>query len=76
LYIRSSPPPAGDAIGGSPWTVEAEVALRRLQLAADAAIDADPVLQGIFDALLSPPAAPPAAPPPGLLPPLPPISYR
>jgi hypothetical protein len=56
---------AYNAIGGAPWTVEAEVALRQLQLAADAAIDADPVLKGIFDALLSPPmprSLPPVAP--------------
>jgi hypothetical protein len=62
---------AYDAIGGSPWADEAEVALRRLQLAADAAIDADPALQGIFDAVLSPPVT---LPPPSM--PLPPISYR
>jgi hypothetical protein len=43
-----------DAVGGGHWPVEVEVALRRLNLAVDAAIDADPVLREIFDAV--PPA--------------------
>lgn len=49
---------ARDALGGASWTAAAENALRRLQLAADAAVDADPMLQGIFDSLLSPPVPP------------------
>src|SRR6266404_1917029 len=61
---------AGEAIGGSCWAVEAEVALRRLQLAVDSAIDADPVLQEIFDVALPRPFAEWAAAHP--LPPFPP----
>jgi hypothetical protein len=40
---------AHEAIGGTCWPVEVEVALHKLQLAADAIIDADPVLREIFD---------------------------
>jgi hypothetical protein len=40
---------AGESIGGSPWAVEIEVALHKLCVAVDRAIDADPIAKEIFD---------------------------
>jgi hypothetical protein len=59
---------AYDAIGGSPWQLEAVVAIHHLYLAVDAAIDSDPVLREIFDAVRHPPQLPPFPPASGLPP--------
>ena len=37
------------SIRGSPWKVEAEVAIYKLCVAVDVAIDADPLLKEIFE---------------------------